>query len=319
MPDPVEHLIEKLKSSDRDVVKSSVIEDLGRSGDHRAIKPLISTLNDSDMLVRWNAIQALAKFGADSLPALMKALESDDKFARRNVVQALGEVGGEETVDKLIKMLMFDESDSTVLIEIIRALQKLKPERAVGPLITILKMNDWEMKWRAIHTLGQIGDTAAMEPLLVVMNDEDPDIRWAASVAIENIKKKTLSGADAGSSKASSPLVAPPPVPSVPAELNMTTNVKGAEITVCISGDINYTNAANFRSYVEGVSSASAGTIILDLSDCHFVDSFGLSQFNTIRKKLKTKNRVLKITGMDPNLRLTFEATKLDELFVIGD
>ncbi|MFA6447979.1 MAG: HEAT repeat domain-containing protein [bacterium] len=322
MSDQVQQIIEKLKVSDRGVVKASLIEDLGKLGDHRAIHPLISALNDEDTLVRWNAIQALAQFGADSIAPLIRALDSDDRFARRNVVQALGEIGGDETVACLIRMLMFDEQDKNVLIEVIRALHKITPARAVEPLITVLKMTDWEMKWRAIHTLGKIGDTAAIEPLLMVMNDEDPDIRWAASVAIENIKRLGMKDASCDTVKCktpdSIPAATPPPPASAPSEMNLTTSVKGGGIIIHVEGDINYTNAATFRGFVEGVISASSGPVSLDLGNCHFVDSYGLSQFNTIRRKLKSKNRALIITGLDANLKTLFEATKLNELFEIG-
>jgi anti-anti-sigma factor len=323
MADQVNQIIEKLKSSDRDVVKSSLIDELGKLGDYRAIQPLISALNDTDMLVRWNAVKALSRFGSISLPSLFKALESDDRLMRRNVVQALGEVGGDEIVDRLIRMLMFDEAEKSVLIEVIRALQKIRPQRAVGPLITVLKMNDWEMKWRAIHTLGRIGDPMAIEPLLVVMNDEDPDIRWAASVAIENIKKQSMKESpDAAAADIPDTSIPSAHMPhaAAPSDLDLTTTAEDQRLIIHVTGEINYTNAANFRGFVEGViSTASGGAVELDLSGCHFVDSYGLSQFNTIRKKLKSKNRPLKFSGLDPNLRTLFKAIKLDSLFEIRE
>jgi len=47
------------------VIKSSVIEELGSIGDHRALVPLIESLNDSDTMVRWKAIKTLGLFGGD--------------------------------------------------------------------------------------------------------------------------------------------------------------------------------------------------------------------------------------------------------------
>lgn len=320
MPDQVQQLIEKLKSSDREVVKASVIEELGKIGDHRAIRPLIDALNDDDTLVRWNAIQALARYGSDSTGPLLKALESEDRFIRRNVVQALGEAGGEETVDRLIRMLMFDESDKNVLVEVIKALHKLRPERAVEPLLTVLKMNDWEMKWRAINTLGRIGDPKAIEPLLETINDDDPDIRWAANIAIENIKKRSLQEAvdPAAAQKTETPLT-PPSQPAAPSELNLSTSKKPGWLIINVKGDINASNASTFRGFFEGVFSTTNSPIGIDLSECNFMDSFALSQFNLIRRKLKAKSRPMKLIGLNPNVRTVFEATKLDELFVIED
>ncbi len=322
MPDQVQKLIEKLKSSDRDVVKASIIEELGNTGDHRALKPLVESLNDGDALVRWNAIRAVAGFGADSVALLFRTIESGDRFARRNVVQVLGEVGGEDVVDRLIRMLMFDESDHDVMIEIIRAMHKLRPERAVEPLITVLKMSDWEMRWRAINTLGHIGDPRALEPLLAVMEDEDPDIRWAAAIAVENIKNRALKrDAEPDSQPRASDTLPPASLPverKKPArDLAVSASQKNGWTVVKAEGEMISTNSASFRSYVDGVVSVSSGPVEIDLSDCDFVDSLALGHFNAIRKKLKSKNRKMKISGMNPNLKQMFKATKLDELFAI--
>jgi anti-anti-sigma factor len=320
MPDQIQRLIDKLKSSDRDVVRTSVIEEIGKFGDPRAIRPLIDALSDEDTLVRWNAVQALARFGDDALAQLFVSLESGDRFIRRNVVQALGEIGGDETIDRLIRMLMFDESDKNVLVEVIKALNKINADRAVEPLLTVLKMNDWEMKWRAINALGKIGDPKAIEPLLEAINDEDPDIRWAANLAIENIKKISV---QEEVDPATAIIEAPAPAPGVPpsaqaaSELNMATSKTSGWMVVHIKGDIVSSNASTFRGFIEGVIASTAGSIEIDLHECKFIDSFALSQFNMIRKKLKAKNRSLKLTGLNPNIRAVFETTKLDELFVV--
>ena len=109
MADRVKELIEKLGKSDRDVVKSSVVDDLGKIQDKRVIAPLIDALNDGEMLVRWNAIKGLSRFGESAVTRLLEALETKDRFKRRNIVQALGELGGDSAVDRMIRMLMFDE------------------------------------------------------------------------------------------------------------------------------------------------------------------------------------------------------------------
>jgi anti-anti-sigma factor len=325
MADFVEQLIDRFRNSERGMVRARIVEELGNTTDHRVLQPLIDAVNDDDMLVRWNAIQAISRFGNDAYGYLVRALETaDDKFKRRNIVQAIGEVGSTETAVLLIRMLMFDESDPSVLIEIIRSLHKLKPPNAVEPLITVLKTNDWEMKWRAINTLGHIGDPKAMEPLLEVMNDDDPDIRWAASIAVENIKKKSLSGsnipgADSAATADAEPIPPATVMPNLsapPAEIDLTTSNREGWSRIHVSGDIIFSNAANFRGFVEGVISATTAGIEIDLKKCSFVDSFALSQFNNIRKKLKAKKRVLKFTNLNPGIKATFHATGLDELFL---
>jgi len=188
MTDRLDELVVKLKDSSKDVVKASIVEAIGQIQDPRAVKPLIEALNDEEMLVRWNAIKGLARFGEDAVAPLLRAMDTADRFKRRNVVQALGELGGDEVVDRLIRMLMFDESDQMVQVEVIRALDRIRDARSVDPLITVLKMDNWEMRWRTIHALEHLGDPRAIEPLLEVMNDGDKDIQWAAYMAIEGIK-----------------------------------------------------------------------------------------------------------------------------------
>ncbi|MEW5945385.1 MAG: HEAT repeat domain-containing protein, partial [bacterium] len=176
MPDRVEKLIEKLSDTDREVVRAGVIDELGRTGDHRAIRVLIGVLNDEDVQVRWRAVQALTGFSDDAIGPLLRSLETPDRFLRRNVVHALGELRAAEAVEKLIRMLMFDETDKEVQIEVVNALNKTGDDRAVEPLITVLKEDDWELRWRAIHALGRLGDERAVEPLLEMLEDDDRDV-----------------------------------------------------------------------------------------------------------------------------------------------
>lgn len=321
MADRVELLIEKLKSTDRGIIKASVVEELGETGDQRALSSIINALDDDDTLVRWNAIKAVAKYGADAVRILLNRLDEADRYMRRNIVQALGELGGSDVTDRLIRMLMFDETDKNVLIEVIRALQKIRSPRAVDPLITVLKMDDWEMRWRAIHTLGNIGDPAAVEPLLQVMNDADPDIKWAANVAIENIKKaETKRETDPSAPDKPAPALLPRTQPSRKlSDIGLTTSAPIGRIVVHVKGELNSENSQVFRGYIEGVISTSSDPVELELSECTFIDSFALGVLNNFRKKLNSKKRTFKLTKMNPHVRDIFRTTKLDTIFDIED
>jgi len=233
----------------------------------------------------------------------------------------LAEIGGEEVEDLLIRMLMFDESDKNVLVEVIRALHKMRPARAVDPLITVLKMNEWEMKWRAIHTLGSIGDPRAIEPLLEMMNDPDPDIRWAANVAVDNIKQHEIQKEmDPGKPERPAPALPEKPASGgrKPArDLALSTSAPVGVVRVHVDGELTAANAREFKGFVQGVISASGDPVELDMSSCDFVDSYALSTLNNIRKMLKQKRRSMKLTGLNPNVKSVFAATRLDSLFEI--
>lgn len=323
MADRIDQLIEKLKTTDRGVIRASMVDELGQSRDPRALRSLVEALNDGETLVRWNAIKGIGNFGEDAARLLLNMLNTDDKYMRRNIVQALGEIGGDIVTDELIRRLMFDESDTNVLVEIIRALHKLAPDRAVEPLITVLQSKDWEMRWRSIHTLGKIGNPRAIEPLLEIMNDQDPDIRWAANAAIENIKAAELSRTEETSEQQAERKAIPsiPDKPRRPAssskELSLSTSSTPGKVIVNVDGDLNADNVSNFTGFVDGIISISQDSMIINLSKCSFIDSFALGALNNIRKKLKARKSTLSLTGMAPQIKRVFVATKLDALFEI--
>lgn len=63
-------------------------------------------------------------------------------------------------------------------------------EPTVESLIQDLKDEDENVRSHAIHSLGQIGDEKAVEPLIQVMNDENEtkEVRMHAEYALSEIK-----------------------------------------------------------------------------------------------------------------------------------
>ncbi|MFH1539609.1 MAG: anti-sigma factor antagonist [bacterium] len=316
MPDRVQMLLSKLKDSDSDIVRASIVEELGHTGDHRAIRPLIEELNNREIRVRYNAIKALGGFGEDAMVPLLRALDSPDHFMRRNVIQAIGEIASTDAVQKLISMLMFDESDREALIQTINALGRIGDDRAVEPLLTMLKSNDWETKWRAIHALGRIGDSRAIEPLLDVHNDADKDLQWAAAMAVERIKTRLESP---GEEPRQAPLESKIDEKELQAPIKISHQDHTAATTIRINGELAAPSLPAFMRYVDEVLAISSKPITLDLSECTFMDSFALGHLNSLRKKMKDRNLSLTLRGMKPSLRRIFEVIQLDKLFDIKD
>lgn len=314
MADRFEKLITKLKDSESEVVKASIVEEIGNTGDHRAIRPLIDALNDTDIRVRWNAIQGLARFGDECMVPLLRTLESSDHFLRRNVVQAVGEISSPDAVQKLVSMLMFDESDRGVLIQVIRALGKIGDDRAVEPLLTVLKTDDWEMKWRAIHALGRIGDPRAIEQLLDFHNDENKDLRWAAAMAVDMIKSRLESPDTAEPEPNIDALMDKPE-----ASLFVNHQEFPDHYLVLVRGEMSTNSLQSFVKYIDELMAISPKSLRLDLSKCEFMDSFALGHLNSLRKKMKASGLTLTLIGMKRDLKRIFEVIRLDKLFIIED
>lgn len=45
------------------------------------------------------------------------------------------------------------------------------------------------LRWEAVKTLGAIGDTRAVRPLVKALEDSDPDVAWVAAEALRKYKK----------------------------------------------------------------------------------------------------------------------------------
>jgi HEAT repeat protein len=45
------------------------------------------------------------------------------------------------------------------------------------------------LRWEAVKTLGAIGDTRAIRPLVIALEDSDPDVAWVAAEALRKFKK----------------------------------------------------------------------------------------------------------------------------------
>jgi anti-anti-sigma factor len=58
-------------------------------------------------------------------------------------------------------------------------------------------------------------------------------------------------------------------------------------------------------------------SIIIDFSYVEFVDSSFLGALVAGLKKIKSKDGEIKISGLHPHVRITFELTRLDHLFKI--
>jgi hypothetical protein len=54
----------------------------------------------------------------------------------------------------------------------------------------LLKNNDWDIRWRAIHVLGGIRDKRACEVLVGMLKDENKYVREAAAIALGEIRDK---------------------------------------------------------------------------------------------------------------------------------
>lgn len=69
---------------------------------------------------------------------------------------------------------------------------KMRRKKDVKGLISALKKNDVEYRYRSAIALGEIGDPVAIEPLSHLLSDENSGVRWEAAEALGKIGKPAL-------------------------------------------------------------------------------------------------------------------------------
>lgn len=163
-------------------------------GDKFAIEALIPVLNDRIWWIANAAAHALAKISKPAVEPLIAALKSGNRreswFWGDWVISALEMIGDERAVEPLMSILRDEENYSDHLrSDSGNALVKIgKP--AVEPLIAALKEDDSSTRCLAADALGSIGDRRALEPLIAALKDNDPWVRSGSTDALGKLGDK---------------------------------------------------------------------------------------------------------------------------------
>jgi len=145
-------------------------------------------LEDREEWVRWIAAEALGEFSLpEVVPTLISALEDEHEKVVYNAVTALGKIATPEAIKALVGALRHPDWDVRhnargTLIEI--------GEKAIDPLINILKDKESFMREYAISILGDIGNTRAAAPICELLwNEPDEWVRWRCIEALAIFKQ----------------------------------------------------------------------------------------------------------------------------------
>ncbi len=184
-PRAVDPLINELKKGKNEYAARA----LGEIKDPLAVEPLIEALKVDDSYVVREAAIALGEI-ADPLAVepLIEALKVDDPGVVKDAVIALGKIGDSRAVVPLIATI---QSNFDYIREASkRALISINDPQAVQLLIPVLKENNGKIRVVVAETLGHFGDIRAQESLNAILNDKDPNISYAAAVALISIYMK---------------------------------------------------------------------------------------------------------------------------------
>ena len=93
---------------------------------------------------------------------------------------------------------------------------------------------------------------------------------------------------------------------------------------VNVSGELDYATAPELRDVFDQVISSGARSVLVDLSDCRFIDSTGLSVLVHARSRIMGDANDsgagrLEICCPDPQIRRLLEITGIDKAFGVHD
>jgi len=172
-------------------VRVAAIASLGRSGDARALRPLIGLLGDEKRGIREASVRALGAFGEGAVGPLVESLRDPDWHIRMGSAIALRIIGDPRGVEPLIRAL--SDENRFVRREAAKSLGRIGDGRATEPLISVLDDMDGGVRVRAAAALGKIADPRAIGPLTAALSDRNSELQEAAGEAISKIKNSITS------------------------------------------------------------------------------------------------------------------------------
>lgn len=168
-------LVRKFEKSRNFYEQFDVAQKLVRLRDTFVLKQLEPYLGDADRHVRGNAAFIFASLGDDrGFDAIRSILQ--DRSTQRPVGQG---TMGNWTMEGQIA------SDRYYAAHL---LGDLKDVRAVPILLPLL--NDRQVNWIVPWSLGEIGDRAAVAPLIETLHDSSPDMRVLSIYALQQMHAK---------------------------------------------------------------------------------------------------------------------------------
>jgi anti-sigma B factor antagonist len=89
--------------------------------------------------------------------------------------------------------------------------------------------------------------------------------------------------------------------------------------TVSVFGELDQGTAPELRGALAGALGDSVGSVLVDLSDCNFIDSTGLSLLVEAKRKLADNERGFGVCCPDADVRRLLELTGIDQAVSLFD
>jgi len=182
----VDHHLEQIESR-RWWLRADAAEKLGLMGSGKAVPALIKKMSDPTPEVRVRAAQALGLIGTtESLRPLVLALRDAGRWSAIRVAGMLISAG-DEAVDVLLEE--FDRLPDHAKISAIDIFGRIKSLRATTLLRALMRDSHADLRARAAHAIGMIGDPTAADVLIAGLSDTEWAVRAMAAKALGRLRE----------------------------------------------------------------------------------------------------------------------------------
>ena len=179
-PDEMDELLGVLISGG-DEAREEAALGLGRFG-AAAVERLAAIQATGDADARWWAARALAEVGGAGVPALVRALDDPEADVRACAALALGRAGDDSAALALADGL---GDESAFVASIATDALSMLGEPAIEALVERLADGRPHVRLLAVRALGRIRSERAIGPLFGMLEDESYLVRYYADEALE--------------------------------------------------------------------------------------------------------------------------------------
>ncbi len=95
------------------------------------------------------------------------------------------------------------------------------------------------------------------------------------------------------------------------------TNAPNGVLIVSVDGQLIVANRNELKDKVLKALEDGESKVVLDFLSTEYIDSSGLGVLVSVSKKIREAGGELRLAGLNEDLRMLFELTKLDTLFKI--
>lgn len=157
---------------------------LARIRDQRGARPILAQLDHEDDWAAHRVADALCKFGAKSVDAIVEYLEGPGRYAPL-VIRSLGIIG--DTAAESILMRLADSGDEEVRLRSVAALGKAGSPRSMPVLAQALRDPAWEVRAQAARAMGELMDGQAVTWLRHALTDPSWWVRNNAAASLAQL------------------------------------------------------------------------------------------------------------------------------------